>query len=291
MAGAATINLAAGENVTIRYTNTKQGSITVIKDAVPDDPQDFGYTATGAGAEPFRLDDDADPTLSNTQSFTGLGAGTYTITETAVSGWTLTTLVIGGAASASISGGAATVDLAAGEAVTVVHQYLTPAFTGTKYYDANESTGRDLGEPGLAGWTIELYADVDNDGQFEPNGPFGVTGDDGNPVATAVTDANGNYSSGFAEPAFRTVFHPRSDEVRLEADQFAELLHRDVHPGNRLSDAAGFRQRVLRGHAVCAGRTAGGDVAAGRNPDPRALSGHVHASTRVGVCARIVRRL
>ena len=33
----ATLNLAAGENVTIRYTNTKQGGITVIKDAVPDD--------------------------------------------------------------------------------------------------------------------------------------------------------------------------------------------------------------------------------------------------------------
>ena len=33
--------------MTIRYTNTKQGSITVIKDAVPDDPQDFSYTVTG----------------------------------------------------------------------------------------------------------------------------------------------------------------------------------------------------------------------------------------------------
>ena len=71
--GTATVNLAAGENVTVRYTNTKQGSITVIKDAVPDDPQDFGYTVSGTGLTPFSLDDDADPTLSNTQSFTGLG--------------------------------------------------------------------------------------------------------------------------------------------------------------------------------------------------------------------------
>ena len=103
--GAATVNLAAGENVTIRYTNTKQGSITVIKDAVPDDPQDFGYTVTGTGLTPFSLDDDADPTLSNTQVFSGLWPGTYTITEGSVSGWTLTSVVVTGAGSFSTRGG------------------------------------------------------------------------------------------------------------------------------------------------------------------------------------------
>ncbi|MCU0875254.1 MAG: hypothetical protein MUE50_23230, partial [Pirellulaceae bacterium] len=78
----------------------------------------------------------------------------------------------------------------------------TPAFAGSKYYDANESSGRDVGEPGLAGWTIELYRDMpepgfpNGDGNFEPNGPFGVTGDDGDPVGAAVTDASGNYLLG-----------------------------------------------------------------------------------------------
>jgi len=72
----------------------------------------------------------------------------------------------------------------------------TPAFTGSKYYDANENGGQDFGEPGLPGWTIELYADRDDDGLFEPNGPFGVLGDDGDPVATAVTDTNGDYNLG-----------------------------------------------------------------------------------------------
>jgi len=72
----------------------------------------------------------------------------------------------------------------------------TPAFTGSKYYDANENGGQDSGEPGLPGWTIELYRDVDGDGLFEPNGPFGVLGDDGDPVATAVTDTNGDYNLG-----------------------------------------------------------------------------------------------
>jgi Ca2+-binding RTX toxin-like protein len=72
----------------------------------------------------------------------------------------------------------------------------TPAFRGMKYYDANENHGRDLDEPGLSGWTIELYADVNSNGIFEPNGPFGVPGADLDPVATAVTDGSGNYFLG-----------------------------------------------------------------------------------------------
>jgi Ca2+-binding RTX toxin-like protein len=193
----ATIDLDPGETITVRFHNTQLGSITVIKDAVPDDPQDFDFTVTGTGLTPFSLDDDADPTLSNTQTFTGLLPGVYTITETAVAGWTLTNIVIGGAVSAGISGSTATINLAAGETVSVRYtNVVTPAFTGVKYYDANENGGRDVGEPGLPGWTIELYADVDNNGIFDPNGPFGVVGADGDPIATATTDANGNYSLG-----------------------------------------------------------------------------------------------
>jgi hypothetical protein len=49
------------------------------------------------------------------------------------------------------------------------------------------------------GWTIQLYHDADNDGNFEPNGPFGLPNggtppaDDGEPVRIAVTDASGKY--------------------------------------------------------------------------------------------------
>ena len=61
-------------------------------DAVPDDPQDFGFTTTG-GLNPaaFTLDDDGDPTFSNTQAWTGLtNFTTYTVTETGAPGWALT---------------------------------------------------------------------------------------------------------------------------------------------------------------------------------------------------------
>jgi uncharacterized repeat protein (TIGR01451 family) len=71
-----------------------QGQITIIKDAQPNSPQDFGFTITGptgANITPtFTLDDDdADPTLPNQITFFGLAEGVYTITENSVSGWSL----------------------------------------------------------------------------------------------------------------------------------------------------------------------------------------------------------
>lgn len=64
-------------------------NITIIKDTVPSpDPHDFSFTASG-GLTPaaFMLDDDNDPTLSNTQTFTNVACGTYTITETPPPNW------------------------------------------------------------------------------------------------------------------------------------------------------------------------------------------------------------
>jgi len=58
-------------------------TITIIKDTVPDGPQDFAYTTTGdLTPVTFSLDDDADGTLNNTQIFSsGVIPGTYTVTE------------------------------------------------------------------------------------------------------------------------------------------------------------------------------------------------------------------
>ena len=48
----------------------------VVKDSQPNDPQDFSFTA-GGGLSPssFSLDDDADPTLSNTRTFSNIVPG------------------------------------------------------------------------------------------------------------------------------------------------------------------------------------------------------------------------
>jgi hypothetical protein len=75
---------------TLAATFAQLGTITVIKNTVPDGPQDFSFTiAGGLYASTFSLDDDADGTLSNTHVFSGL-PGTYTVTEGATTGYTLT---------------------------------------------------------------------------------------------------------------------------------------------------------------------------------------------------------
>ena len=72
--GVATIGFDAGETIVCTYTNTQQGSVSVVKDTVPNGPADFAFTATnGATPAGFSLDDDADPALSNTQAVDGPG--------------------------------------------------------------------------------------------------------------------------------------------------------------------------------------------------------------------------
>ena len=73
------IAVSLGETVTCTFTNHKRGQVVVVKDAVPDDPQDFSFTA-GGGLSPtsFQLDDDANGTLSNTRTFTDVPAGAAT---------------------------------------------------------------------------------------------------------------------------------------------------------------------------------------------------------------------
>ena len=84
---AATIVADAGETVRCTFTNTKRGSITVVKDAVPNLADDFSFTSATLGG--FILDDDADAARSNTASFANLVPGSHAVTEQAVAGWAL----------------------------------------------------------------------------------------------------------------------------------------------------------------------------------------------------------
>ena len=74
---------ALGEDVTCTFANRKRGTVVVVKDAQPDAPRDFAFTA-GGGLSPtsFLLDDDSDGTLSNTRTFADVtpGAG-YSLAE------------------------------------------------------------------------------------------------------------------------------------------------------------------------------------------------------------------
>jgi hypothetical protein len=84
-----TIDLAVGDEVTCTFTNTKRGVITVVKDAMPDGPQDFDFTISGPElSDSFHLDDDGDETdnprkghLPSTTTFADLLPGPYTVRE------------------------------------------------------------------------------------------------------------------------------------------------------------------------------------------------------------------
>jgi Tol biopolymer transport system component len=95
------------------------GNIGILEEAVPDDPQDFSFSGSGA-IGPFALDDDADPTLPKTRSFTGLVPGTYTIQQAVPTGWNLSGLVCAdpdNGSTVDLATATVTIDLDPGETV------------------------------------------------------------------------------------------------------------------------------------------------------------------------------
>jgi len=123
--GVHTINITSNTTLDhIDFGNIQLGDILVVKDAIPNHDQDFAFTTTG-GLSPaaFSLDDDADGTLSNLQAFNGVLPGTYTISETAISGWSLTDLVIiDPTNNSSVSGNTATIVVDPGDVISVTFE-------------------------------------------------------------------------------------------------------------------------------------------------------------------------
>ena len=120
-----TFSVGDGETVTCIVTNAftapvvpELGSITIIKDADPNDAQDFAFSVTGTGLAAFSLDDDADGTLANQVTFIDLAAGAYTVTEATVTGWMLADLECSTGGAVDLTTATATITLAAGADVT-----------------------------------------------------------------------------------------------------------------------------------------------------------------------------
>jgi hypothetical protein len=85
------IDLAVGEVVQCTWTNRRPGRIFVVENTVPDEDQNFSYTA-GGGLSPtaFELADDGDDETApaNLREFVGLQPGSgYSITQATPDGW------------------------------------------------------------------------------------------------------------------------------------------------------------------------------------------------------------
>lgn len=161
-------------NPTCTITNTKLGSLTIVKDAQPNDAQDFGFTTSGNGLSSFSLDDDSDATLSNTKVFSNLSPGSYSVTEGSTPGWQLTGLICS-TNNYTTNNSQVSVTLAAG-------QNTTCTFTNTKLgslsgvkYEVNAD--KSIVTP-ASGWLITLLKDGVSTG------------------LTQTTGANGSYSFG-----------------------------------------------------------------------------------------------
>ncbi len=111
------------EDITIKKPSL--GKIIIIKNVVPDGPQDFRFThnipSNPTIASPFFLDDDFSPPLSNMQTFLQVPAGSYTVTEMTVPGIPLRSIrciSTDPADSSGRVGNSAIIDLNSGETVT-----------------------------------------------------------------------------------------------------------------------------------------------------------------------------
>lgn len=106
---------------TSEFSGPTLGTIVIVKDAVPNDAQDFAFTTTGTGLSSFSLDDDADGTLGNTRTFLALAPGIYSVTEAATTGWDLTSLTCvdpDNGSTVNLGTRTASIDLDGGETVT-----------------------------------------------------------------------------------------------------------------------------------------------------------------------------
>ena len=109
----ATFNVAAGENVTCTYTNTKRGSITVKK-----------LTDPAGDAAKFDFSGDLTGPIGDGESIgpKSVAPGTYSTTEAAKTGWDLTKISCSDDDSSGDTGsGVATFNVAAGENVTCTY--------------------------------------------------------------------------------------------------------------------------------------------------------------------------
>ena len=87
-AGPLTVNVPDDAAIVCVMTNERRGTIQIIKQAVPQGPQNFSFTGSFG---PFALDDDGgvDTTLPSQRTFTDLEPKSYEVRETLPAGWTL----------------------------------------------------------------------------------------------------------------------------------------------------------------------------------------------------------
>jgi hypothetical protein len=167
---------------------------------------------------------------NGSKDFSNLASGTYSIIETAKTGWTLKSLSCNDPSSnTTVLGASADIKLGKGETVTCTFTNKKDQsggeIDGMKFNDKNSNGKEDADESGLAGWTITISQ-------------YGNS----NFHASTVTDSQGNYSFKNLQPGkykvreiqqngWRRITH---DPKALEVTDGKTLTH--VNFGNKKKD-------------------------------------------------------
>ena len=182
-------SICGTEVLSVSATSTPRGHLIVTKQTVPaNDATTFHFVTSGAGYANFDLSSLSAP---NDQTLT---VGSYSLTETALAGWAVTSASCGvnGLGTTTYTQGA-TLILNANDTIRCLFVNTKTATTttgngvinGLVFNDANRNHRLNSGEVGLSGWTINLFN----------RGRWGINGSSSG-VVTTVSDSNGNFSFG-----------------------------------------------------------------------------------------------
>jgi len=167
---------------------TRSGTITIALDMQPNRPTDVRFAAHGKRLRGFVLDDDVTSALPNSQAFTGLKPGTYTVTHEALAGLTLLGITCesnpnGGSGidnnTIDLANRSVTIQLEQDESVTCTFAGYLPiwengdltTYSQTSYGEADRDGGQllndnffdvytsgilEIGLPGVAGFSMRF---------------------------------------------------------------------------------------------------------------------------------------
>jgi len=148
------------------------GNITIVLNAQPDSAQDFAFTGD---LGPFTLDEDADGTNSNSKTVS-LAPGTYQVTQSAVTGWSLTGLSCNTGETTDINNRKVTINLASSENVictftdslrrpdALISLKQNKKFGGNNLYSSTAVKNQTRTRAVAANGTGKIWIRVQNDG-------------------------------------------------------------------------------------------------------------------------------
>ncbi len=267
----ASLTVDPGDVITCTFTNSRDATVTIVKDAVPNAAQDFAFTGSFG---PFSLDDDADPTLPASRTFTvsGTGFGAKTVSETAVVRWELTQISCMGDTEATVSLPTRTVTLDVDPGESIICTYRN-TFIDLRPF----KTQRNLSQPGSSattaaipvqlGDTVRYVIGVNNVGTAAASSTV-VT--DLVPARLRLTSLGGCLSTGVtaAGTTIRCDLGPIPPGQTRSATVEAQAIFECEVVGTRGNDTINFAAGVTNGpNKICGG--GGSDDIFGQGGDDR----------------------